>query len=800
MRLKENSLLFNIILYNDISIAVTSLTLAFIVTIYLFTNLDDEHYRATMEKTELTQKMQQTDVLGLKTKLLRIEYFDNYLANLVGAESLSRWDKINYFKTIEGEFDIKHLDIEGSKVSIVTNKNGKFYEKQSEGNKEELLTDEENFYKDAFSPKYSDGIHRFVLRGRRFHLKSIKKIKGDENKALLMEIPVDFNTFTSLKTVINNDNDIHMVVLKDGKYIFGNYGPFTQGNFMGNETKKVVFDGKDYMYEEVVIGDLEYSLGYFPLTNYDGTVEAYIGVGLSQNSLVKLKAWIFLAIVLITLLLLLINSYFFSRKFSRLLSPLSELVEATNNISKGRYDIELKESSTNEINNLSHSFKKMIKAIKSTETNLKKQNGRLIKTLHKINVTESLLVRVRGERDNSKVLDIMLEGITSDNGLGFKRAFLFKFSGERNELVGEKAFFNNRFFSNSDDKNIGNRIETFKEILPLIKIEMNKNLFTTALNSKEISYYNDRGYKYNFGNDLLMGFGINNFVIIPILVEDEKYGAIIADNYNSEIKIEDNDIDLLHVILMNLEVHFKNKTHEAEDVEKNREAAIGKITERYLKSRHNFIDKCYDLLKDIRLDQVKKEDAALLELEAFNVKREDEVLFEYSSKKAFQFEKLGLTKLIEDLVREAEPIHTQIGISIFSSRNFEILGDKASMKRAIHEILENSVEAINSNGGDGEIKIYLNNHKGKIRLEIVDNGGGIPKEEMSDKLFEPFISYKAKRSGLGLAYVKKVIKSHGGYVDLKSNNKTTKIIIELNGYKEESKNVWERLRKNFKST
>jgi signal transduction histidine kinase len=52
-----------------------------------------------------------------------------------------------------------------------------------------------------------------------------------------------------------------------------------------------------------------------------------------------------------------------------------------------------------------------------------------------------------------------------------------------------------------------------------------------------------------------------------------------------------------------------------------------------------------------------------------------------------------------------------------------------------------------------------------VRIQIADNGPGIPEEEIG-RLFTPFHTTKTDGTGLGLAYSKKVIEGMGGRIQL----------------------------------
>ena len=65
-----------------------------------------------------------------------------------------------------------------------------------------------------------------------------------------------------------------------------------------------------------------------------------------------------------------------------------------------------------------------------------------------------------------------------------------------------------------------------------------------------------------------------------------------------------------------------------------------------------------------------------------------------------------------------------------------------------------------------------------LQIEIEDTGAGIP-DELSDHIFEPFISNKSGGSGLGLAMVASVIADHGGTITHLRRSKGTSFSINL---------------------
>lgn len=92
----------------------------------------------------------------------------------------------------------------------------------------------------------------------------------------------------------------------------------------------------------------------------------------------------------------------------------------------------------------------------------------------------------------------------------------------------------------------------------------------------------------------------------------------------------------------------------------------------------------------------------------------------------------------------------------------QILGNKNALSGAIQNLVQNSLQAI---AGGAKISISSECQQDKVYINIKDNGQGIA-PELADKIFEPFYTSKINGTGLGLAVVKSVVKSHHGDIKL----------------------------------
>ncbi|MEY5026999.1 MAG: Sensor protein ZraS, partial [Verrucomicrobiota bacterium] len=90
--------------------------------------------------------------------------------------------------------------------------------------------------------------------------------------------------------------------------------------------------------------------------------------------------------------------------------------------------------------------------------------------------------------------------------------------------------------------------------------------------------------------------------------------------------------------------------------------------------------------------------------------------------------------------------------------------DPTQIKQAFYNVIKNAFQAMRE-GGVLRIETSLEEHF--ARITFTDTGGGISPKDMS-KIFEPYYTTKAGGSGLGLLIVRRIVREHGGEIDLVS--------------------------------
>ena len=101
----------------------------------------------------------------------------------------------------------------------------------------------------------------------------------------------------------------------------------------------------------------------------------------------------------------------------------------------------------------------------------------------------------------------------------------------------------------------------------------------------------------------------------------------------------------------------------------------------------------------------------------------------------------------------------------FASSLPRVLLDKEKIKIAFLNIIVNAVEAMKP--GKGVLRIETQMSDSRITVCIIDNGKGIPQEDI-EKLFDPFFTDKQGGMGLGLTSTKNILNSHNADVEVTS--------------------------------
>ena len=125
----------------------------------------------------------------------------------------------------------------------------------------------------------------------------------------------------------------------------------------------------------------------------------------------------------------------------------------------------------------------------------------------------------------------------------------------------------------------------------------------------------------------------------------------------------------------------------------------------------------------------------------------------------------NVNHLVEESVRflNAETTDRNIIVETELRSDLPLLElDRTQIKQAFFNVIRNAFQAMKSGG---ILRVRTDMDDRFVSIKFADTGGGIPEAEMS-KIFEPYFTTKAAGSGLGLLIVRRIVREHGGEIEL----------------------------------
>lgn len=428
----------------------------------------------------------------------------------------------------------------------------------------------------------------------------------------------------------------------------------------------------------------------------------------------------FLMILAIVTLLIIFSATWFGFYLSkRLTDPIQKLAEGTNRIAHGDLDFTIEAVADDEMGSLVNSFNKMTADLKSATNDLKETNLELERRRRYMEIIlKNVAAGVVSIDEKSRVTTI---NKSAEHILKIK-------TGESLNKTYDKVFSTAQ-------------MEVIRELI--------KEMITTG-----------RG---TFEHQIKLSFPDN---IIELLVS----GTILKDEAGKYLGLVLVFEDLTHLQKAQRAAAWREVArriaHEIKNPLTPIQLSAQRLRKKY-KDRFASDGKVFDECTKIIINQTKEiknlvnEFSSFARMPATNPRPND------------------LSKVIRESISLFKELPKNISFEFIERDKIPICDlDKDQMKRAIVNILDNAVDAIENKG-----KITIETSYEKVfqiaKIEIADTGCGIPQEEKL-KLFEPYFSTKKSGTGLGLSIVSSIIADHSGYIRARDNYpKGTRFIIEL---------------------
>lgn len=424
-------------------------------------------------------------------------------------------------------------------------------------------------------------------------------------------------------------------------------------------------------------------------------------------------------------------------------------------------------------------------ALRRAELNRQNQDN-LDKTATLYNLTNVF----QGESDLDRILFLTLTGLTIKGGLEFNRALLMMVYPKEGSLVGKMAVGPR---DEAEAQNIWTALESYifddivistPDIACATSHYMVKNCKFSLDKDKDklpvcvyftLKPLNINREKAGFSGipplEILSAFyeiiQTEAFALAPLVVKDNVLGIIYVDNKFNGKPITDIDVQQLSIVANQAAIAMENY----DLVKKSRIDAA--------KTFHSIKNKVSAIRSEVKTWEIAREKGMNAEGSIENIRRSSKDLNEMTSKlvalsspRALNRVEIDFRRFINEIVCEfAGSAKIEIIQEISDPLPLALL-DQALLKEAVIEILINTVQVLEKrDAGKIWIRVRHENRqnekwlsrfpKGTVRIQIEDNGPGIP-ERHKERIWDLGFTLTPGGNGLGLFGVSKMAEDHMG--------------------------------------
>lgn len=145
-------------------------------------------------------------------------------------------------------------------------------------------------------------------------------------------------------------------------------------------------------------------------------------------------------------------------------------------------------------------------------------------------------------------------------------------------------------------------------------------------------------------------------------------------------------------------------------------------------------------------------------------------LLEFAREREFELTTVSLGDLVETTIKLIKgEIPAEVNIEVDIPYPIQLEADSRRLSQAVMNLILNGVQAMEGTGGLLVVRAYYSPAGRNVKIEVSDNGNGIPEENVA-KIFDPFFSTKdvGRGTGLGLYVTYGIIQKHQGEISVSS--------------------------------
>src|SRR5450631_1147284 len=165
------------------------------------------------------------------------------------------------------------------------------------------------------------------------------------------------------------------------------------------------------------------------------------------------------------------------------------------------------------------------------------------------------------------------------------------------------------------------------------------------------------------------------------------------------------------------------------------------------------------LLRDALGEQPERlEEVHRIEREVGHLKTVVNEFLEFARRPPPNLEAVALGPLFDE-VRELTRAASGAAIAVDVPPALRVRADAGQLRRVLLNLARNAATAARN----GQVELAARPVEGGVRIEVRDDGPGVP-AALREQIFTPFFTTREKGTGLGLAFVREIVRDHGGDV------------------------------------
>src|SRR6266446_3145217 len=132
-----------------------------------------------------------------------------------------------------------------------------------------------------------------------------------------------------------------------------------------------------------------------------------------------------------------------------------------------------------------------------------------------------------------------------------------------------------------------------------------------------------------------------------------------------------------------------------------------------------------------------------------------------------QIKPASLNEVVHKTLELLQPELDNRGLSVKSrlARQLPVTPiDPTQIQKVLVNLIKNAMQAMTKGG---TLTLQTGEGNDGVWVSVADTGGGIPQEQIN-RIFDPFFTTKKKGTGLGLMIVQRIVRAHGGRIELES--------------------------------